>query len=80
MIDTITQKPLSVSTGINAGPYLMVPVKQLNQVRTLFDTNNIRYWVDEQAISLDGKPEITFVNCHRDTNPDRVQQLLDSTS
>jgi hypothetical protein len=56
----------------------MVPVKQLDQVRTLLDANQIPYWVAEQAISIDGKPEITFIHCHRATNPDRVQQLLDS--
>jgi hypothetical protein len=80
MIDTTTQKPLFVSTGRNAGPYIMVPVKQLDQVRTLLDANNILYWVDEQAISLDGKPEITFVNLRHETNPDSVQHLLDSIS
>ena len=78
MIDTTTQKPLFVSTGRNAGPYIMMPVKQLDPVRTLLDANHIPYWVDEHAISLDGKPEITFVNFHRETHPDRVQQLLDS--
>ncbi|MBI1930776.1 hypothetical protein HYR99_41835 [Candidatus Poribacteria bacterium] len=30
MIDQTTQKPLCLSTDGNARPYLMVPVKQLN--------------------------------------------------
>ncbi len=78
MIDTTTQKPISVLTGKKAGPHFMVRVKQLDQVRTLLDANNIFYWVAEQAISIDGKPEITYINFHRETHPDRVQQLLDS--
>ena len=56
----------------------MVPVKQLDQVQTLLDANNILYWVDEEAIALDGKPEIAFVNLHHENNPEMVQQLLDS--
>ncbi len=78
MIDTTTRKRLRVSTDGEAGSYIMVPVEQLNQVRTLLDANKVSYWVDEEAISLDGKPEIAVINLDLRSEPATVQRLLDS--
>jgi hypothetical protein len=78
MIDTTTDKPLYVSTDGDAGPYLMVPVAQLERVTTLLDANKVSYWVDEEAISLDGKPEVAVINLGHGSDPDKVQHLLDS--
>jgi hypothetical protein len=78
MTDATTRERLEVSTDGNAGPYIMVPESQLSVVRALLDRNKIRYWVDEEVISLDGKPEIAFVNLGHGTNSQVVQKLLDS--
>lgn len=78
MIDTTTDKPLYVSTDGDAGPYIMTPVAQLEKVRTLLDANKVPYWVDEEAISLDGKPEVAVVNLGHGSDPESVQNLLDS--
>ncbi len=43
----------------------MVPVPQLDKVRKLLDDHEVRYSADEDAISLDGKPEIVFINLGR---------------
>ena len=80
MIDVTTKKPLYVSTDGDAGPYIMVPVQQIDDVRTLLDANNIPYWVDEDAISFDGKPEVTVVNLGRGSDAPRVQNILDNAS
>ena len=77
MLDMTTRKPLYVSTDGDAGPYIMVPVELLGRVRAVLDTNKIPYWVDEEAISLDGKPEITVINISGRSDPNRVQALLD---
>lgn len=77
MIDTITRKPVTVHSEGESGPYIMVVMDQLETVRKLLDQNRIRYWVDEDAISLDGKPEITFINLGKGSDPGRVQQILD---
>jgi hypothetical protein len=77
MIDTTTDKPLLVSKDGDAGPYLVVPVAQLERVRALLDANKVSYWVDEEAISLDGKPEIAVINLGHGSNPKTVQSLLD---
>lgn len=78
MINSSTKRPLYVSTDGDAGPYIMVPVQQLEELRRLLDKSNVAYWVDEGAISLNGKPEITVVNLRRNADADAVQRLLDN--
>lgn len=80
MIDATTKKPLYVSTDGDAGPYIMVPVQQIDDVRALLDANNVPYWVDEAAISLDGNPEVTVVNLGYRADPAVVQGILDGAS
>lgn len=78
MIDATTANPLNVSTDGDAGPYIMVPVAQLETVKALLNANKVPHWVDEEAISLDGKPEVAVINLGNGSNPRRVQNLLDS--
>jgi hypothetical protein len=56
----------------------MVPEAQLAEVRCVLERSRIPHWVDEEAISLDGKPEITVINIGQGTNPGTIQKLLDS--
>jgi len=58
----------------------MVPVQQIDEVRVLLNANNISYWVDEEAISLDGKPAVTVVNLGRGSDAANVQSILDSAA
>ena len=78
MTDISTNKPLLVSTDGSAGPYIMVPLDQLDEVRRALDTNNIRYWVDEAAISFNDRPFITTVNFGRAGNATTIQAILDN--
>lgn len=78
MKDMTTRQPLCVSTDGEAGPYIMVPVGQLDRMKFLLDTNKVSYWVDEEAISLDGKPEVVVINLGRRIDPKTIQGLLDS--
>jgi len=78
MIDASTRKPLSVSTDGNAVPYIMVPVQQIDEVRALLDGHNIPYWLDDFAISLDGKPAVTVLNLGSGVDAAIVQDLLDN--
>jgi hypothetical protein len=80
MIDVTTKKRLSVSTDGNAGPYIVVPLAQVDDVRNLLDANEIQYWVDEAAISLDGQPELTVVNLGSGSDAAAVQKILDDAS
>ena len=56
----------------------MVPVDQLREIRSLLDANSVGYWVDEQAISLDGNPEMAVINLGRGGDAASVQRLVDS--
>lgn len=76
MIDSITDRPIRVSTDGGAVPYVVVPVTQLEKVRGLFDSSGVAYWVDEEAISLDGKPEVVYINLRRGGD-EAAQRLLD---
>jgi hypothetical protein len=78
MNDTTTNKPLSVSRDWTAGPYIMVPVAQLDEVCRLLDRQRVRYSVDENAISLDGEPEVAVIELERIANAKVIQQILDS--
>lgn len=78
MTDATTKTPLRVSTEGTAGPYLRVPVSQLAEVRRLLDSRRISYWVGENAISLDGAPEVAVINLGRGGDAAAVQTVLDS--
>lgn len=78
MIDIGTKKPLEVSTEGDAGLYIMVPVKQVGDVRSLLDAEKIPYWVDEYAISIDGRPEVTVVNLRHGSDAAAVRNILDN--
>ena len=80
MIDTTTKKRICVSADGTARAYIMVPTNQLDKVRDLLETNRVRFWVDHNAISIDGKPAVTFVNLGRDTDTKQVQTLLDTVA
>ena len=77
MIDAMTREPLYVSTDGTAGPYIMIPVSQLADLRGLLDDHDIRYSVEEDAISLDGSPEVAVVDLGHGADIRAVQAILD---
>ena len=77
MIDTITGTRLQVSTEAETGPYIKLPVSRLDEVRQRLDRKGIPYWVNSLAITLEGEPEITFINFSRYVDAARVQTILD---
>ena len=78
MIDVTTKKPLRVSNEYPPAPYIRLPFSQLDEVRRLLDSRSIGYWVDENAISINGGPEMIVINLNRGTDVAAVQALLDS--
>ncbi len=78
MTDATTHQPLSVSTDGTAGPYIMVPLSQLDRVKRLLESRGIKYSVEENAISLDGGPYVTVLNLGREADAAAVQNILDS--
>ena len=80
MIDTQTNRSIRVSGDGDVGPYIMVPVPQLGAIRTLLDKHEVPYWVDAEAIRLNGTPAVAVVNLGRGILPDPIQRLLDDNT
>ncbi len=80
MRDVTTHNSLYVSTDGTAGPYVMLPLAQLDDVRKLLDERGIYYWVEENAISFDGSPAIAVINFGVDADAEPIQAILDSVS
>ncbi len=78
MTDTMTRKRLSLSIDTGGRAHLTVPFEQLGEVTTLLDANGIRYWVEEEVLSINDGPEVAFVTFYRETDSAKVQRLLDS--
>ncbi len=78
MIHTMNKEPLNVSTEGTAGPFIRVPVSQLDEISQVLDKNSIHYWVEENVISLNGGPEIAVVNFGRGADVAAVRAALDS--
>ena len=80
MIDSTTQAPITVSADGSAIPYIMVPVDQLEAVKEVLRNLGVSFWVEANAISLNGKPAIAVVNLGRGTDIGQVQRLLDAAA
>jgi hypothetical protein len=78
MIDTTTRAPLQVTTNGTAGPYIRLPLSQLDEVKRLLDAAHVSYWVRENAISMDGGPYVAVINLGREGNAAAVQAILDN--
>jgi hypothetical protein len=78
MIDSMTRERMIVSSDDTAGPYISVPVDQLDVVEAVLQQNHITYWVDSGAIALNGKPEVTVINLGRRNDASQIQRLLDA--
>ncbi len=78
MIDVATGKKILVSNLGNFGPYIHISTQCLNNVCDLFDTNNIKYIVDEDAITINDSPEETVINLGIGVDPDFIQDILNN--
>lgn len=78
MIDAVTQKRLRVTTAGTVSAYISVPLSQLNAVTALLDANRIGYWVDDEVLSIDEKPEVAFINLADASDSSNIQRILDS--
>jgi hypothetical protein len=77
MTSTVSHKPMRVLPGGTARSYIIVPLSQLPDLQRILDELGVGYEVDANAISLGGKPEVTFVNLNHGTDSAEVQKALD---
>jgi hypothetical protein len=78
MIDIETQAPLKINTDGDAGPYLMVPLNQLPEVRRVLEHNGIKHVIEDDAIQWDDKPVIAIVDFDYRADVAKIQAALDA--
>jgi hypothetical protein len=79
MTDTVNKKPLRVSTESSGGPCIRLPLSQVDDVRRLLEGHGITYyWVDEDSLSWDGGPFMTYINFGHNGDAVLVQSVLDT--
>jgi hypothetical protein len=78
MTDTMTKKPLRVTTDNPVWPFIELPLSQVDEVRRLLDSHGVSYSVDENAISWNGGPYTTTISLGRGGNAGAVQAILDN--
>ena len=77
MIDVVSHKPMTVEVTETETSSIRLPESQLMEVQRLLDLHGMRYWVDDQKISMDGGPFIAYIHFHRGTDAKAVQAVLD---
>lgn len=77
MVDSETQERVVIHAEGTAGAYIMAPVDQIAHIEGVLRRNRVSFWVDDDAISLDGKPAVSVINLGRGADVARVQRLLD---
>ncbi len=80
MQDTTSGDRIFVSTDGDSVPYIMVPLLQLDSVRTLLQDKGVDFWVEESAIALDGEPYIAVINLSKSADADVIQAILDDAN
>ncbi len=77
MGSTVIERPFRVSTTGGAGPYVSLPYSRIDELLGILKKREIRHWVDEYVISLNGEPEVATVEFGRDADAEKIQVLLD---
>ena len=78
MIDSEMQTKVEVLTEGGGYPNLMIPLSQLPEVSDILKRHGIPFWVAQDAIQIDDKPIIAFVNFAVDADAALIQAVLDA--
>lgn len=75
MIDAMTNKRICIEHNSS----ICLSVSQVSEVCSLLEVNDVSYTLDEDAISLDSGPEMTYITIRDGTKTAFVQMLLDKS-
>lgn len=78
MIDTQTQKPLTIRPTKPGGGLIDVPAEQARTVLDALLARGVRCWITGGFMSIDGRPARGLVAVSDNENADRVQAVLDA--
>ncbi|MBM3980851.1 MAG: hypothetical protein FJ304_11305 [Planctomycetes bacterium] len=80
MIDGGTKEPIRVRDQDKDYLYLVVSVGEITRVRSVLESQGLRFWVSHPQISIGGGPYTSWVNVKRETNASQVQTILNSVA
>jgi len=78
MIDLELNGRLVVHSEGEAGPYLMVPLRQLPAVEEVLRSQSIGFSVSRDAIQVDGHEAVVLIDFGRRADASRIQTVLDA--
>ena len=78
MRDSETGERIVVHNEGDAGPYILFPLDQLDDVRAVLDAAGLNYAVAEDAVAVGGEPLIATIDFGRRADPKPIQQILDA--
>ena len=78
MTDSETGERIKVGNEGDAGPYILFPLDQLDDVRRVLDAAGIRYKVAEDAVGWGDGPVIATIDFGLDVDPEPIQRALDA--
>ena len=77
MNDVELNTKLTVRAEGDAGPYLLVPIQQLQEVEAVLRAAGVRFSTSRDAIQMDGHDAIALLDFGRQADAMRIQALLD---
>jgi hypothetical protein len=78
MIDIELHTPLLIRTEGNAGPYLLVPIQQIENVEAVLRAARIAFSISRDAVQLNGHDAIALVDFGRRADAAAIQAVLDA--
>ena len=77
MIDVELNAPLKIMGGGQAGPILMVPLRQMDTVAAVLTAGAIKYSRSRDAVQLHGHEPVVLIQFGRRGDAARIQAVLD---
>lgn len=77
MVDAVTRERVQVIGEPLDGAHIIVAEEQLPAVERALTDARVKYWVSDEAFSLDDEPPVVFVEFSRKTDKAALQRVLD---
>jgi hypothetical protein len=78
MLDNNTGERIDVRVDAQCGPYIMIEPAKIARIEALLKENGISYSVEDDSHACKGTPEAAVIEFGKDSDPVRIQHVLDS--
>jgi len=80
MLDSSTGEKIDVRVDRECGPYIMIEPAKMARIEQLLKKSGIFYRVENDSNACKGTPEAAVIEFGKDSDPARIQQVLDSVA